>query len=303
MEIRQGVERSHVGIEPRHPIVVEQEPHPHTACRRFAQRSQQKDTRRIVVPDIVLRIDGALRVLDQSQPARQRVFAIGKRQNACLARMRRLARLQQPAELRRRVGGARVLRFPVRDIGQWKDKPEDDNRQHNREGYGNQTEHNLLYTHEAPFPHEWSAHFIPTVGKQGKEGFHRQASRTGGTGPGLRSGRERSFVDFRLEPDQPPVSEIKHRALDHGRLFFHQANRLPGIHIGLVCFGKFSESGAGAVEKLLPADLLHPRLQPRALNADGPVIMKRIGNVMRLKPGPRLLHRVAVLDAVDHGGL
>ena len=67
--------------------------------------------------------------------------------------------------------------------------------------------------------------------------------------------------------------------------------------------GKLAERGAGAVEQRLPPGLPRPALERAALDAGALVVVEGIGDAALVEPGPRLLHRVAVLDAVDRDGL
>jgi hypothetical protein len=118
-----------------------------------------------------------------------------------------------------------------------------------------------------------------------------------------RSARYRRGIEFRLEADhQLAAAKIEDRPLDHGRLGHHQRQRLTLIDALLVLVRQFLEGGAGAVEQRLPTDLLAPPLQALAVDAGGLVVMERALDALLVEPSARLLHRVAVLDAVDGDG-
>ncbi len=53
-----GVELSQDRIEPHRVVVVEQKTHAHAAVRRAAERIEQKRSRHIVVPDVILGVEG-----------------------------------------------------------------------------------------------------------------------------------------------------------------------------------------------------------------------------------------------------
>ena len=66
--------------------------------------------------------------------------------------------------------------------------------------------------------------------------------------------------------------------------------------------GRFLKVSAGAVDELFPACLLRPSFQLLARDALGLVVVEIVGDALLVEPGARLLHRVAVLDAVDGNG-
>src|SRR5690348_8000221 len=133
--------------------------------------------------------------------------------------------------------------------------------------------------------------------------IEKPATRTFVINDSLYSSRHRRLVKLGLEADQNlAAAKLEHRPLDHRRFPQHQRRRLPGIEPVLVLVRQFAERRAGAVEQRLPAHLLLPALQPLARDADGLVIMKRIIDAALLQPSARLLHRVAILDAVDGDG-
>src|SRR5690606_641640 len=78
-----------------------------------------------------------------------------------------------------------------------------------------------------------------------------------------------------------------------------QADRLFAVEIGLGCIVQLAEGRAGAVEHRFPAGRVYPALQVGAINALALVVVELVGNALLVQPGAGLLHRVAVLDAVD----
>src|SRR3546814_17172240 len=60
-----------------------------------------------------------------------------------------------------------------------------------------------------------------------------------------------------------------------------------------------AKGGAGAVEQCLPTDHARPAAQCPGIDAGRLVIVEIIADAVRVEPRPRLLHRVAVADAVD----
>src|SRR6185312_6999983 len=110
-------------------------------------------------------------------------------------------------------------------------------------------------------------------------------------------------IDLRLEADQPLLAEIEHRPLDHRRLLGHQGERFLLAQPFPVGVGQLPEGGAGAVEQHLPAQFLAPGLQNVLADAFALVVVEMILHAMTVEPGPRLLHGIAVLDAVDGDGL
>src|SRR5882724_4524346 len=116
--------------------------------------------------------------------------------------------------------------------------------------------------------------------------------------------RRRHFlgVDFRLEADQQFAAEIEHRPLDHRGLLQHQSDGLAFVQAFPVAVGQFAERGAGAIEQRFPAEFIGPLLEFFLGDAFGLVVMETVSYAMAVEPGARLLHGVAVLDAVYGGG-
>jgi len=69
-----------------------------------------------------------------------------------------------------------------------------------------------------------------------------------------------------------------------------------------VALGKLAECRAGAIEQHLPADLLAPLHKRRAVDAGRLVVMEFVCHAVAIQPDPRLLHGVAVFNAVDGYG-
>src|ERR1700742_35119 len=67
--------------------------------------------------------------------------------------------------------------------------------------------------------------------------------------------------------------------------------------------GSFLNVVPALFSSVFPADRLCPSLKLRLFDAFGLVVVKHIGDAVTVQPGARLLHRVAVLDAVDRDGL
>src|SRR5712691_11222295 len=111
------------------------------------------------------------------------------------------------------------------------------------------------------------------------------------------------LVRLWLEPDDELAAHGQNGPLDHGRLVEHQRDRLLLGEPVLVLLRQLAERRAGAVEQRLPADLARPALKPGALDPFRLVVVERVGDAMAVQPCARLLHRIAVLDAVDRDGL
>ena len=72
---------------------------------------------------------------------------------------------------------------------------------------------------------------------------------------------------------------------------------------GLVRVGELAPGGAAGVEQRLPADLPAEPLQPRGVDALLLEVVERDVVRVRREPGTRLLHRVAVGNAVEFHGV
>src|SRR6185503_8425445 len=70
-----------------------------------------------------------------------------------------------------------------------------------------------------------------------------------------------------------------------------------------VVFGQFAERGAGAVEQGVPTHLADPGFEHAALDTRRLVVVESLHDAARVEPRTRLLHRVAILDAVDRDSL
>jgi hypothetical protein len=68
---------------------------------------------------------------------------------------------------------------------------------------------------------------------------------------------------------------------------------------GLVLVRQLAKGHAGAIEQSFPADLLAPALKPLAVDGCGLVVVKRIIDAALFEPGARLVHGLAVFDALD----
>ena len=88
------------------------------------------------------------------------------------------------------------------------------------------------------------------------------------------------FVNLWLEADQQLAASLQHRPLDHRGLRQHQRQRLRFIQTRLVRIGQFAERRAGAVQQCFPTEFCGPSLEPGAIDADGLVIVKVIGDAM-----------------------
>src|SRR5262249_20995353 len=71
------------------------------------------------------------------------------------------------------------------------------------------------------------------------------------------------------------------------------------VEVVLVGMRQLAEGDAGAVEQRLPTDLPAPLLELVLSDACRLVVVKVVSDAMAVEPGARLLHGVAVLDAVD----
>src|SRR4051812_6330841 len=106
-----------------------------------------------------------------------------------------------------------------------------------------------------------------------------------------------------LESHQELAADIEHRTLDHRRLREHQRDGLLLREPFLVLVRELAERGAGAVEQRLPTGCARPALERAAVDAGTLVIVEAVRHAAVVEPGARLLHGVAVLDAVDGDGL
>lgn len=79
----------------------------------------------------------------------------------------------------------------------------------------------------------------------------------------------------------------------------HQRNRLLLVKVLPVRLVELAEGRAGAVQHRFPPGFLAPALEMRAVDTFGLVVVKAVSDAAAIEPGTRLLHRVAVLDAVD----
>ena len=98
----------------------------------------------------------------------------------------------------------------------------------------------------------------------------------------------------------PPISST-------GRLIIEgcasiSASAFFSVTLALSLSGSFLERRAGAVEQRLPAGFLGPAFEPGAFDAGGLVVVEGVVDAVLVEPGARLLHGVAVLDAVDGDG-
>src|SRR5262249_28302038 len=82
-------------------------------------------------------------------------------------------------------------------------------------------------------------------------------------------------------------------------LLQHEGNGFRLRQPGLVLVGQLFEGRPGAIEENFPARLLRPALEALTIDARRLVIVKRISDAVLVEPGTRLLHGVAVFDAVD----
>src|ERR1700728_3494314 len=119
---------------------------------------------------------------------------------------------------------------------------------------------------------------------------------------GMRRASQCTLVNLRREAHGKLAVYIQDGTLDHRRLPAHQRNRPFLREPVLIFFRQLSVRRTGAVYQHLPTHLARPALQHAALNARSLVIVKRIRDATAVEPGARLLHRVAILDAVNYGG-
>src|SRR5690606_2440423 len=114
---------------------------------------------------------------------------------------------------------------------------------------------------------------------------------------GCRSEQRR--VLLRLEAYLDGAVLFENRALDHRRLRQHQLDGLRLVEIRLLLVRQLLEGRAGLVQHLLPAGGGAPALKLLARNALRLVVVEGVVDAIVLQPGEGLLHRVAILDAVD----
>src|SRR2546421_5131363 len=146
----------------------------------------------------------------------------------------------------------------------------------------------------------------PGSSRPSRQGKQHRAHLSGmpGTRPGMTAERlPQALIPLRLEPDENlSAAEFQHRPLDDRRLRQHQRDRLFLGQAFLVFLGQLAERGAGLVEQALPADFLGPAFEFAALDTGGLVVIEGVRNAALVEPRARLLHRVAVLDAVGGEG-
>src|SRR3954469_16040074 len=105
------------------------------------------------------------------------------------------------------------------------------------------------------------------------------------------------------ESNHKLFATVEHGPLDQARVIAHQLQRLAFIKMGLLAWREFAPGRAARIEQFFPADLPGPFLQALHVNTARLVIMKIIGNPVRIQPHKRLFHGVALLDTVElwHG--
>src|SRR5260370_11841667 len=69
-----------------------------------------------------------------------------------------------------------------------------------------------------------------------------------------------------------------------------------------VAIGQLAKRGAGAIEQGFPAEFVGPLLEPILGDGFGFVVMEAVSHAVSVEPTARLVHGVAVLDAVDGDG-
>src|SRR3546814_15144767 len=68
----------------------------------------------------------------------------------------------------------------------------------------------------------------------------------------------------------------------------------------LLLVGQLAEGRLRLVEQLFPAEPVDPALQPRGVEPVLADVVKAIGDALLVEPAPRLLHRVAVRNAIEN---
>ena len=117
------------GIETLGAVIIQQEANAHATISRLPNRLKQQDAGRIVVPDVILRIDRALCCTGQQKPCGECVATGPQSVNATLTGMvgnTRCDRLTQPRI--DRVGERIAGRAP----SQWRERATDQQRQANK---------------------------------------------------------------------------------------------------------------------------------------------------------------------------
>src|SRR5262249_19678886 len=107
------------------------------------------------------------------------------------------------------------------------------------------------------------------------------------------------LVLLRPEAHVELAADVEHRPPDHRRLRDHQRDRLLLGEPGLVLLRQRAERAAGAIDERLPARLARPAFEHAALDPCTLVVVEFVNDAALVEPGTRLLHRVAILDAVD----
>src|SRR6185312_2238359 len=110
---------------------------------------------------------------------------------------------------------------------------------------------------------------------------------------------EQLHVLVRPEAHDNLALQLQHRALYHRGLRQHQSDGFfPGQPV-LVGVGQLFECRSGAVEQRFPARLFYPAFQPRLVDALLLIVVEGVFDLVAVEPGARLLHRIAVGNAVD----
>ena len=103
--------------------------------------------------------------------------------------MRCYARLEKLAKLRFRICGKSLLVLSLRNIRQREEQSEDDDCQNDGSSYENNSEHNLLYTHEVPLSHDGIPVLSQLRGCKARKAFRGRRGRVSAE-PGLESTQE-----------------------------------------------------------------------------------------------------------------
>src|SRR5262245_16442110 len=103
----------------------------------------------------------------------------------------------------------------------------------------------------------------------------------------------------RIEPDQQAGAGLEHRPLDRARVLLEEGEGARFVQSGLLRVRDLAPGGPARVGELLPAHALRPFLELAGRHAVLLVVVELVRHLLCLEEGERLLHRVAVADAVD----
>ncbi len=101
-DVRMAIQLAENVVQPHGVVVIQQQPHLHTAIGGVQQRAEQQAARHVVLPDVILHIQRLLGHLHQQIAGGKGVQAITERMNTAFARMASQPRRNCPCQPVRR---------------------------------------------------------------------------------------------------------------------------------------------------------------------------------------------------------